>query len=106
MKRRRRTPTPAEFAQREREEWPIFVEKMKAAPTVVEAWIVSQTGVGPDLPGRRFYSDLATFLGSNVIVARVSAAERQLYRELIERSVAAGVVKPEALKQFGPIRET
>jgi hypothetical protein len=90
--------TEAEFQQHEREEWPIFEAKLRACPTIHEAWQVSQTGVGPDLPGRRFYSSLATFLISFGGVDGASAAERKLYLELVERSVAAGAVTQEGLE--------
>lgn len=88
----------AEFERREREEWPIFEARVRAAPTVVEAYVISQTGVGPDLPGRCYYSNLATWIISEFdAVNGASAAEWSLYRELLERSVAAGVLKPEVL---------
>jgi len=97
--------------EEEREARREFIRRLNTAKTVPEAWAVVDVSMPrPGGPGRSGHTSLAHFLGAfeqtgaappfrvkrdyPVVPSGATAAERNAYRLLIERMVAAGQMSP------------
>ena len=81
--------------------WDLFQPKLAALKSIDEARALVanaplQNTPGRHAPGRKFYSNLATFIGSGsfMVLGGLSHEERSLYLEFIKRIDAAGELKP------------
>lgn len=84
--------------RRDREEaerlaWERFRPRLEGVKDYVEAKTLTLEAPPPDAPGRRFYSNLAFFLGDFAVPHGSSDAEKGLYIGLMERMDAAGNLK-------------
>jgi hypothetical protein len=98
MARRRKTKAEreAEWDDAERKEWDFFIPKLRAAKGLADAMLLAHTGVREGEPGRRYYSNLATFLQNFFPPAGADAVELSAYVDLIAKLDAEGVLKPGA----------
>lgn len=77
----------------EREAYQAFLAEFSAVHSFLDAQLLVARGPSPDTPGRRFYSNLAFFLGGFWVPHGSSVEERRLYIVFIERLEAAGALK-------------
>jgi hypothetical protein len=90
MARKTKAQRDQEWADAERRVWDIFRPKLQAVKNFVEAQILAAETPPPNAPGRRFYSNLAFFLGCFGVPGGSSYAEKALYLQLIKRLDAGG----------------
>jgi hypothetical protein len=76
--------------------WDAFRPKLEAVQNLAEAHILAAQTPPPNAPGRRYYSNLAFFLGCFGVPGGSSYAEKALYLQLIARLDATGILKPGA----------
>lgn len=85
-----------EWDEAERRVWDEFRQRMAVLSDFLEAKRLVLEGPGPDRPGRRFYSNLAFFLGEFRIPGGARDDELALYLGFIQRIDKAGQLKPGA----------
>ena len=88
-------------AEREQEQaradcrvWDEFEPRLGGLQSVPGAIRLVSEGPPPGVPGRRYYSNLAFFLGSFNVPSGASHAELSLYLQFIRRIDNAGALKP------------
>jgi hypothetical protein len=102
-KRQRKTAAERrqEFADAEDRVWTKFSAKLREVGSFVEAQKLAR-GPAPNQgqPGRRFYSNLAFFLGDFTVPHGSNEAERALYLALIRRLDEAGEIRAGARQEI------
>jgi hypothetical protein len=78
----------------DRRAWEEFRPRLAALRTYAEAQRLLARAPPPDSPGRRYYSNLATFLQVFGVPAGASHAEKELYLQFVWRLDAAGTLTP------------
>ncbi len=96
MARQRKTKREREDERYEadRRAWEVFLPKLAALQSFVEAEQLVPKAPPPDSPGRRYYSNLGFFLQAFNVPAGSNYDERTLYLQFIQRLDAAGALVP------------
>lgn len=78
----------------DRRAWEEFRPRLAAVRTIAEAQRLLARAPPPDSPGRRYYSNLSTFLQVFGVPAGSSHAEKALYLQFVRRLDASGALTP------------
>jgi hypothetical protein len=95
-KRKTQAEKRRDFEERQQKVWEDFEPKLAALQNLVDAELLLSQSPPVDRPGRRYYSNLSTFLMSFSFPNGAGIRERKLYIQLVERLDAAGDLKPGA----------
>jgi hypothetical protein len=101
MIRRRRTKAERDqvWEDAERRVWDQFRFRLEATSSFVDAQRLIKEAPPPDVPGRRYYSNLGFFLQNFTVPEGSSYQEKELYFQFIRQLDAAGELKPGAAQK-------
>lgn len=99
-KRRTQADRDRDRAEAEQRVWDRFWPRLQALETYEEAQRLVDETPPPDAPGRRFYSNLAFFLGGFAPPAGAGGQERSAYLAFIARLDAAGRLRAGARQEI------
>lgn len=78
----------------------IFRLKLEAVQNLAEAYILVNETPSPNAPGRKYYSNLAFFLGCFGVPGGSSYAEKAFYLQLTKRFEATGGLKADVRQKI------